>query len=141
MRLWGPQWVMAVREYSSVAEATAAVQTQVQDAGFLTQPIAQPALAVVVPQWTQALSGFEANTTVTPTAAARLSQLRAIYTEQQLWFDETARDLNIGRLNEHDPGRVLFMGLVRDFQARFAEKQNLNPHKLAVLLAERYEID
>lgn len=44
-------------------------------------------------------------------------------------------------LNEHEPAKVLFMGLFRDLQARFASKQNLNPHKLAILFDERYTVD
>ena len=128
-------------EYSGIAEATRDVRTKVNESDLINHPFASPAFEVIVPEWTEALSGFEAKTTVTPCDEVRLRQIKSLYEIQSEWLADTARQLNVGTLNEHTPERVLFMGLFRDLQIRYASKQNLNPHKLAVLLAERYEIE
>lgn len=127
-------------EYTGIAEATEDVRSKLQDSRFVTHPLLNPTLAVVVPQWTDALSGFQAKATVSPAEAMMLEQIMNLYDHSFAWLEETAEEFNLGTLNEHSPANVLFMGLFRDFQSRFADKQNLNPHKLAVLLAENYTV-
>lgn len=130
-----------MKEYSGIAEATQDIRTKVNSSEHIIHPFCSPALSVVVPTWTEALTGFEAGTTISPREAGDIEQIRALYEMKSDWLIRTARDLEIRTLNEHDPSNVLFMGLFRDLQLRFAPKQNLNPHKFAVLLGERYEID
>lgn len=127
-------------EYTTVAEATRDVRTKMHETAAITHPLASPTVAVVVPAWTDVLSGFEANTRVTTQEAERLDQIRALYDQTSEWLAKTANKLDIGTLNEHTPAEVLFIGLFRDLQARFASKQNLNPHKFAVLFGERYRV-
>jgi hypothetical protein len=127
-------------EYTGIAEATRDVRTKVNESDIVNHPLSSPALAVVVPTWTEALSGFQAGATVSVSEARFLEQIDMLYERSKSWLVRTARDLNIRTLNEHGPDRVLFMGLFRDLQLRFAEKQNLNPHKLAVLFDGRYTI-
>lgn len=129
-----------MQTYSGIAEATRDVRTKVNESETANHLLSSPTLAVVVPSWTESLSGFQANVTVAPDEAVQLQQISALYDYCEEWLTETAQQLKIGQLNEHDPTRVLFMGLFRDLQIRFAEKQNLNPHKLAVLLSERYTV-
>lgn len=128
-------------EYPDIAEATQNIRTKVSSSDQIIHPFCSPALSVVVPAWTVALTGFEARTTISPREAGNIEQIRALYETNRDWLVRTASDLEIRTLNEHDPSNVLFMGLFRDLQIRFAPKQNLNPHKFAVLLGERYEID
>lgn len=130
-----------MQKYNGIAEATEDVLSRVNRSQMLNHPFSSPALSVTVPAWTNALSGFEARTTVTPREEVELGQIRSLYYTQEEWLAETAEKLEIGELNEHEPAKVLFMGLFRDLQLRFGPKQNLNPHKLAVLLGERYEVN
>lgn len=127
-------------EYASTTEATRDVRKKVNESDIVNHPLSSPALAVVVPAWTEALSGFEAHAKVTLTEDRLLNQIDTLYERIKSWLVRTARELNIGKLNEHNQSRVLFMGLFRDLQLRFAEKQNLNPHKLAVLFDGRYTV-
>lgn len=127
-------------EYSGIADATQDVRNKINDSTIVNHPLSSPTLAVVVPTWTESLSGFEANTTVTSEEEACLQQILALYDQCEEWLVRTARRLGIGTLNEYDPAQVLFMGLFRDLQTRFADKQNLNPHKMAVLLSGRYTV-
>lgn len=128
-------------KYGSIAEATRDVRTKVNSSEIVTHPLSSPTLAVVVPEWTDALSGFEAKTSVSLLEESSFDQIRSLYKQCREWLTETAQRLDIGTLNEHAPDRVLFMGLFRDLQERFVEKQNLNPHKLAVLFGERYTVE
>lgn len=125
-------------EYSGIAEATRDIRTKLQDSEIINHPLSKPVVASLIPEWTQALSGFEANATVSAGNAVRIEQIATVYEHHETWLIDTAQQLNIGSLNEHSPARVLYMGLFRDLQNRFASKQNLNPHKLAVLLDGRY---
>lgn len=125
-------------EYSGIAEATNDIRTKLQDSEIINHPLSKPVIATLIPEWTQALSGFEANATVSPGDTVRIEQIATVYEHHENWLIDTAKRLNIRNLNEHPPARVLFMGLFRDLQSRFASKQNLNPHKLAVLLDGRY---
>jgi len=124
-------------EYSGIAEATHDIRTKLQDSEIINHPLSKPVVATLIPEWTQALSELAANATVSPGDAVRIEQVATVYEHHENWLIDTARQLNIGRLNEHPPARVLFMGLFRDLQSRFASKENLNPHKLAVLLDGR----
>lgn len=130
-----------MEEYNGIAEATEDVRSKVNSSNMLNHPFSSPTLSVTIPAWTRALTGFEANTTVSPRDEVHLEQIRELFQTQEDWLAETANELAVGTLNEHEPANVLFMGLFRDLQLRFGPKQNLNPHKLAVLLAERYEIN
>jgi hypothetical protein len=128
-------------KYNSIAEATRDIRSKVNDSEIVTHPLSSPTLAVVVPNWTDALIGFEARTSVSLLDESSLEQILSLYEQCKEWLTETAQQLDIGTLNEHAPDRVLFMGLFRDLQERFAEKQNLNPHKLAVLFGGRYTVE
>lgn len=129
-----------MEEYQGITEATQDVRSKVNSSKMLDHPFSSPTLSVTIPDWTRALAGFEANTIVSPREEVHLEQIRELFETQEDWLAETANKLAIGTLNEHEPANVLFMGLFRDLQLRFGPKQNLNPHKLAVLLAKRYEI-
>lgn len=124
--------------YAGIAEATHDIRTKLQNSELMHHPLSKPVIACLIPEWTQSLSGFEANATVSARDDVRLKQIQTVYQEHQELLTHMAQELDIGSLNEHSPARVLFMGLFRDLQARFASKQNLNPHKLAVLLDGRY---
>ena len=127
-------------EYAGIAEATRDVRTKVSNSEIINHPLSSPTFSVVIPEWTKALSGFEARATITPQEAVRIDQISALYDTQSKWLTEKSRQLNIGTINELDSDKVLFMGLFRDVQIRYASKQNLNPHKLTVLLDEHYNI-
>lgn len=130
-----------MKEYPNISEATKDVRTKINTSSLVNHPFTSPVLSAVVPTWTEVLTGFEAGSMVTTYEKKNIEQIRNLYEAQEGWLTEASNDFDIQPLNEHDPAAVLFMGLFRDLQLRFGPKQNLNPHKLAVLLDERYEID
>jgi hypothetical protein len=132
---------MVMTRYNSIAEATQDIRAKVINSEIISHPLSSPTLAVVVPEWTNALSGFEAEKSVSQLEESSLEQVRLLFEQCSEWLTETAQELEIGTLNEHAPDEVLFMGLFRGLQKRFAEKQNLNPHKLAVLFGGRYTVE
>jgi hypothetical protein len=127
--------------YTGIAEATKDVRTKVNSSDLINHPFSSPALSVIIPAWTEALTGFEAKVNISTREAEHIEQIHALYENQKGRLSQMAKELKIGILNEHEPAKVLFMGLFRDLQLRFASKRNLNPHKLAVIIAERYEVD
>lgn len=129
------------KSYSSIKEATQDVlQVGVYDRKPLGQ-LNRPVLQIVLPVWTNSLSGFQANASVSPATAHALEQIEQLYYDTQRDLESEAEDLTVGRLNEHDPGTVLFMVLFRTLQYEFATKMNLNPHKMSVLLQHRYSVE
>ena len=101
----------------------------------------EPLLKVILPDWTNALSGFQANATVSHDTAHALEQIEQLYNDTHAEFVEWADEMDVRSLNEHDPGTVLFMVLFRSLQDEFAAKQNLNPHKITVLLQHKYTVE
>jgi hypothetical protein len=97
-------------------------------------------LKVVIVDWTEALSGFATNATVSRDTAYALAQIERLYNDSFPEIEHRANELNVGRLNEHGPATVLFMVLFRLLQEKYATKQNLNPHKIAVLLESKYSV-
>lgn len=134
-------YTVTMTRYASIAEATQDIRTKVSNSDVITHPLSSPTLAVVVPEWTDALTGFEAEKSVSQLEENSLEQVRSLFKQCNEWLTETAQELEVGALNEHAPDQVLFMGLFRDLQERFAEIQNLNPHKLAVLFGGRYTVE
>lgn len=129
------------KKYTSISEATQDVLHSAGDNSEVTDLFGESVLQLVIPDWTEALSGFEANTTVTRQAAHALEQIEQLYHDTHAELERRAAELNVGKLNEHGPATVLFMILVRRLQDEYASKQNLNPHKIAVLLQHRYSIE
>jgi len=125
-------------DYTGIAEATNDVQAKLWESKIIDHPFSSPIFATVIPEWTMALTGFQAGVTITKEGEVRINQIKSLYYEQKEWLTKTAGRLDIGTLNEHEPGNVLFMGIFRNLQARYAKKENMNPHKLAVILNGNY---
>ena len=92
---------MVMTRYNSIAEATQDIRAKVINSEIISHPLSSPTLAVVVPEWTNALSGFEAEKSVSQLEESSLEQVRLLFEQCSEWLTETARELEIGTLNEH----------------------------------------
>lgn len=93
-----------------------------------------------VVQWTDALTGFEAEASISSAVENHLTDIRVLYAESEAALQGHAAELGVKSLNEFGPDAVLFMVCIRDLQTRYAGKSNLNLHKLSVLLGKRYSV-
>lgn len=90
--------------------------------------------------WTATLSGFEAKTTVSGEDHSRLIDIDHLYESSKPNLEQYANELEVKQLSGCKPDRVLYMVCIRDLQQQFASKENMNPHKFAVLRASRYSV-
>jgi len=90
--------------------------------------------------WTEALTGFEANSTVSKNSHAHLKQINSLYERSKSNLADYARDLSVSGLNEFPPEAVLFLVCIRDLQNQSVGKENLNTHKFSVLRGGRYSV-
>jgi hypothetical protein len=126
------------REYSTVKDAEHDISSRLTEVTESDDWLPSYLPAGVIPTWTSALTGFEANCSVTEADELALSQIRATYRAVEDKFARTAMEIDAGTMATLNPSHVLFMVLCRDLQRAHADKANMNPHKLRVLLDGRY---
>ncbi len=130
-----------VDEYDSVTEAEDDVRSRLEILSESEQWLSEPMLETVIPVWTDALSSFSAKTTVSEQDAVALEQIEQLYSHSSERLQRRAELLGSGKMSTLEKGHVLFIVLFRNLQRKFAEKANMNPHKLRVLLDDRYSVD
>lgn len=91
-------------------------------------------------QWTEALTGFEAQATISPETEADLQEIRHLYSTNEEALEQYAADLDVEPIGEATPKMVLFMVYIRTLQSKYVGKKNLNPHKFGNLLDGTYLI-
>lgn len=126
-------------QYSGITDAVDSVQAKSGYSGPDDILSSVPSEETVV-QWTDSLTGFEAETSVSSATEDDLTDIRVLYADSETALQKHAAELGVKSLNEFGPDAVLFMVCIRDLQTRYAGKSNLNPHKLSVLLGGRYSV-
>ena len=126
-------------EYSGIREAVKSVHSEedYRGPGNILEDAPSPEDVI---HGTDALTGFEAGTTVSGEEKARLNEIDALYRRSEAALEDCAAELGVSSLNEFSPRAVLFMVAFRDLQNEHAGKANLNPHKLSVLRGGRYTV-
>lgn len=126
--------------YRSVAEAEEDIGERLDALPSSSDWIHDTITKSVIPFWTEALTGFEANSNVTVTEEAALTQIETSYRGMAAELERRANVIGSVAMDTLDPGHVLFMVLVRRKQYEYEDRANLNPHKLRVLLDGRYTV-
>lgn len=129
-----------VDKYSSVDEATDDILKRIKELPGEENWLAEGFYYSLVPEWTDTLTGFQANATVSTREKIHLEQIINLYEEAQPHLKKQAAVIGSGQMATLDPSHVLFIVLFRDLQQRTEVRTNMNPHKLRVALDERYEI-
>jgi hypothetical protein len=128
-----------VDEYASVDKATDDILTRIKQLPGEENWLAEGFYYSLVPEWTDTLTGFQANVTVSTREKTHLEQIIHLYEEAQAQLEKQAAVIGSGRMATLDPSHVLFIVLFRDLQQRAGVRTNMNPHKLRVILDERYD--
>jgi hypothetical protein len=127
-------------QYDTVSAAEADVADRLELVPGADEWLDSPLRDVVISHWTAALTGFQANVTVSPREAACFNQIGALFDRVKQLFVDRADLLGVGTMATLTPGHVLFMITVRRLQSAAGESTNFNPHKFRVLLDDRYTV-
>ncbi len=127
-------------EYGGINEATDAITTADRYPGP-EKILADNLSESEINQWTEALTGFEANTVVTQEDGDVLLEILGWFEQLQGRLAEYVDDLGVQTLSRCDPGMVLFMVCIRDLQNQYELTTNMNQHKLDVLRGGRYQVN
>jgi len=92
----------------------------------------------VLEDWSTHLSPIAVQTTVTPTAAVRLEQIRSLFATTEDRLASQASQLGSGTLDQLSEAETLFMAFLRDLQEQHNIRENVNQVKLKTILHEEY---
>ena len=126
--------------YDTVSAAEDDIHRRLDAFPNVDEWLLKPIAAVVIPTWTDALTSFSANSTVTHSEAVALDQIESLYQDTAPLLQRRADLLGSGTMDTLEESHVLFMVLFRDLQREIVDRANMNPHKLRVLLDSRYTI-
>jgi hypothetical protein len=129
-----------IGKYDSVTAAEDDIHRRIDSFPNVDEWLLKPIAAVVIPTWTDALTSFSANSTVTRSEAAALDQIESLYQNTQPVLQQRAELLGSGTMDTLEKSHVLFMVLFRNLQREIVDRANMNPHKLRVLLDGRYTV-
>lgn len=127
------------QEYSGIVDATNSVIANDRYPGA-EEILIDPPSEIDVQQWTESLSGFQADVTVSSEDHRRLLEIDRLYERSEENLSDYAAEMSVKSLTGSKPKSVLFMVCIRDLQRQYAEKVNMNPHKFSVLRGQRYSV-
>ena len=129
-----------IDKYDSVSAAEDDIHRRLDSFPNVDKWLLKPIATAVIPTWTDALTSFSANSTVTHSEAVALDQVESLYQNTQPLLQQRAELLGSGTMDTLEESHVLFMVLFRNLQREIVGRANMNPHKLRVLLDSRYTI-
>lgn len=129
-----------IDKYDTVSAAEDDIHRRIDSFPNVEEWLLKPIATAVVPTWTDALTSFSANSTVTRSEAVTLDQIESLYQNIQPLLQQRAELLGSGMMDTLEESHVLFIVLFRDLQREIVDRANMNPHKLRVLLDSRYTI-
>ncbi|MCU4975826.1 hypothetical protein OB955_24405 [Halobacteria archaeon AArc-m2/3/4] len=126
-------------EYSGIVDATNSVLSNDRYPGSGEILVDPPSESEII-RWTQALSGFQADVTVTSEDNTQLLKIARLYEQSEDNLSNYVAEIGVKSLSGCNPKSVLFMVCIRDLQQNLASKVNMNPHKFSVLRGGRYSV-
>lgn len=129
-----------IDKYDTVSAAEDDIHRRLDSFPLVNEWLLEPLATAVIPTWTDALTSFSANSTVTRSEAVALDQIESLYQDTAPLLQQRAELLGTGTMDTLEESHVLFIVLFRDLQREIADRANMNPHKLRVLLDGRYNI-
>jgi len=94
-----------------------------------------------IEEWTESLTGFDTQTSVSTRAEVDLNAIRQFYSENEVALEQYAATLGIEPIGQSSPKMVLFMVYIRILQSKYTGKQNLNSHKFENVLNKTYDVE
>lgn len=104
---------------------------------FLSNPPSEE----TVEQWTDSLTDFTAQSTVSAEVEADLKEIRRFYVENENMLGQYAANLDVQPIGQSSPKEVLFLVYVRTLQSRHAGITNIDSHTFDDLMQENYSIE
>ena len=129
-----------IDRYDTVSAAEDDIHRRLDSFPNVDKWLLKPIATAVIPTWTDALTSFSANSTVTRSEAAALDQIESLCQNIQPLLQQRTELLGSGTMDTLEESHVLFMVLFRNLQREIVDRANMNPHKLRVLLDGRYTI-
>jgi hypothetical protein len=129
-----------INKYDSVSAAEDDIHRRLDLFPNVDEWLLKPITTAVIPTWTDTLTSFSANSTVTRSEVVALDQIESLYQNTQPLLQQRAELLGSGTMDTLEESHVLFIVLFRDLQREIADRANMNPHKLRVLLDGRYTV-
>jgi hypothetical protein len=130
-----------VDEYDSVDTATTDILKRIEQLPETENWLSNDLYQSLIPDWSNALIGFEANAAVSKEQSIYLNQIEKLYDFSRTQLEKQSTIIGSGKMKTLEPSHVLFIVLFRDLQHRTDSKVNMNPHKLRVLLDGRYTVE
>jgi len=130
-----------IDRYDTVSAAEDDIHRRLESFPNVDKWLLKPIATVVMPTWTDALTSFSANSTTTRSEAVALDQIESLWQNTQPLLQQRAELLGSGTMDTLEESHVLFMVLFRDLQREIVDRANMNPHKLRVLLDDRYTVE
>ena len=130
----------AVESYDTLTEATDDIHERLERSAR-SNWLAGELTTTVVEDWSEVLTNFGPDSTVSPTEEVRLKQIRQLYESNESRLREDAEELGSGGLNHITKPQTLFVAFLRDLQEQAGINTNANQVKVKVILNEEYDIE
>lgn len=127
-------------KYDTVSEAEDDIHTRLSFFPGSDEWLLSTLMEAVLPTWTDALTSFSANSEVSREESIALLQIKSAYKKSEPTFEKRAALLGSGTMSTLHESHVLFIVLFRDLQQKTGSRVNMNPHKLRVLLDDRFSV-
>jgi len=122
-------------QYETVSETMDDIFERVQADSTIENWLAGEITGTVLEDWSTHLSPIAVQTTVTPTAAVRLEQIRSLFATTEDRLASQASQLGSGTLDQLSEAETLFMAFLRDLQEQHNIRENVNQVKLKTILS------
>jgi hypothetical protein len=130
-----------IDKYDSVSAAEDDIHRRLDSFPNVDEWLLEPIATAVIPTWTDALTSFSANSSVTRSEEVALDQIESLYQNTQPVLQQRSETIGSGTMDTLEESHVLFMMLFRALQREIVDRANMNPHKLRVLLDGRYTVE
>ncbi len=128
-------------QYETVSETMDDIFERVQADSTIENWLAGEITGTVLEDWSAHLSPIAVQTTVTPTAAVRLEQIRSLFATTEDRLASQASQLGSGTLDQLSEAETLFMAFLRDLQRQHGIRENVNQVKLKTILHDEYTVE
>ncbi|NHN41820.1 AAA domain-containing protein [Halorubellus sp. JP-L1] len=137
---WTIEAPSPAESYDSVSGAVVDIRTRLPFTQYNRGWFQTAMTEKLVEQFTDSLKSVQPEAKLTLREVHHCEMLQAIYTDYANTFDQAARELGVGDINQARPGEVLFFVLFRELQSAVGLSANMNHVKAKTILEENYSV-
>jgi len=141
------QWFWAIdppastESYDSVTGAVVDIRTRLPFTQYDSEWFQSAMTQTLVVRFTESLKSVQPNAELTQRSATHCELIASIYTDHADTFDDAARELGMGGINQATQGETLFFVLFRELQSASGLSANMNHVKAKTILEENYSVE